>query len=74
MAIQTENQTQVPGVAGASRQNLIPENVEPLVNKESNADECFINQRFSGKLQAFLVGYVSVITSGYGVSSTTLYK
>jgi hypothetical protein len=74
MADKTENYTQVPGVPGASRQNLIPENVRGLINSTSNADECFINQRFSGKMQAFLVGYVSNITSGYGVSATTLHR
>lgn len=72
MAQQTENLTQTPEVPGASRLNLIPQNVAGQISPTSHADECFVNQRFAGKLQAFLVSYVAVITSGYGVSSTTL--
>jgi len=74
MAQKTENLTQTANVPGASRQNLIPENMRNSLSDTCNADECFINQRLSNQLQAFLIGYVAVITSGYGVSATTTYR
>lgn len=71
MAIQTVNLTQTSDVPGASRQNQIPLKLYDYINKgTANADECFVNQRFSNELQAFLIGYVGTVTSGVGISAT----
>jgi hypothetical protein len=73
MTVQTENLTQTPNTPGASRENWIPLAVrEGMLSGTSYADECFVNQRFSDKLQAYLVSYVAVTTSGYGVLATAL--
>lgn len=47
----------------------IPTNIAEgeLLSKTSLAAECFINQRFSNKLQAFLISYVNNIQSTYPV-------
>lgn len=38
-----------------------------LMSTTSKASDCFVNQKFSAKLQAFLIGYVSSIYSYYSV-------
>lgn len=40
-----------------------------LLSTTSSAPECFINQRFANKLQAFMVSYVNSISSNYPVSA-----
>lgn len=73
MAVETLNLTQTAAVPGASRQNQIPLAFDYILKKgTSNADECFINQRFSNKLQAFLIGYTGTIMSGYGIIATAV--
>ena len=73
MAIKTVNLTQTAEVPGASRQSQIPLAFDDILKSgTSNADECFINQRFSNKLQAYLIGYVGTITSGYGIMATAV--
>jgi hypothetical protein len=41
--------------------------VAGVMSDTSSAPECFINQRFSGKLQAFMISYVNSISSSYAV-------
>lgn len=38
-----------------------------LLSNTCVARECFVNQNFSNKLQAFLVGYVNEIFSDYSI-------
>lgn len=52
---------------GAPRTSGIPTNIPELMSPTSSAGECFVNQRFSGMLQAFMVGYVNSIYSNYSV-------
>lgn len=49
---------QTMGNPGASRVNPLPSTLLGLMSYTSSAPDCFINQRFSNKLQAFLIGYV----------------
>lgn len=48
----------------------IPTNmlVKGVMSTTSSAPECFINQRFSAKLQAFLISYVNGVYSNYPIS------
>lgn len=46
----------------ASRQ--VPSEYVQYMSETSDAKECFINQRFSRRLQAFLISYAYSITSG----------
>jgi len=47
----------------------IPSNLraQNVMSDTSSAPECFINQRFSAKLQAFMIGYVGSTYSNYAV-------
>lgn len=54
--------------ARGAREDLIPKNILDQVSQTSWAQDCFINQRFSGSLQSFLVGYVNSVYSQYAVS------
>ena len=47
----------------------IPTNIREsgLMSDTSLAAECFINQRFSNKLQAFMISYVNVVYSVYPI-------
>jgi hypothetical protein len=49
----------------------IPTNIRTsgIMSDTSSAGECFINQRFSAKLQAFMISYVNSIASNYAVYS-----
>lgn len=38
-----------------------------VMSTTSSAPECFINQRFSAQLQAFMISYVNSIHSNYPV-------
>jgi hypothetical protein len=38
-----------------------------LMSNTSSAASCFIDQQFSAKLQAFMIGYVNSIYSDYSV-------
>lgn len=55
--------------AGTPRVQSLPSNLlrAGVMSDTSSAPECFINQRFSAKLQAFMVGYVNTIYSNYSV-------
>jgi hypothetical protein len=55
--------------AGTPAVQYVPTNIRDsgLLSDTSSAPECFINQRFSQKLQAFLVGYVSSVNSNYPI-------
>ena len=39
------------------RESMVPENIRNMLSDTSDAAECFVNQRFSNRLQIFLVGY-----------------
>jgi len=47
--------------SGTPRSSSIPVNIVEanLLSSTSFADECFVQQQFSNKLQAFLIGYVN---------------
>jgi len=55
-----------PGETGV-RTSLIPAGLAKKISDTSMADECFVNQRFSSRLQAFLIGYNNSIYSEYSV-------
>lgn len=46
------------------RGSLIPTKIleQNMISPSSEAYFCFVNQRFSGNLQAFLIGYVMSIS------------
>lgn len=56
-------------VAGLPRSVNIPTGVveSGQMSTTSKASDCFVEQKFSSKLQAFLVGYVNSIYSDYSV-------
>jgi hypothetical protein len=56
-------------VAGLPRSVNIPQGIAQsgLLSTTSTAANVFAGQQFSGKLQAFLVGYVNSIYSDYSV-------
>ena len=49
--------------------SILPTNLMKagILSSTSSAPECFINQRFSSKLQAFLIDYVNSISSDYSI-------
>lgn len=55
--------------AGIPAVQTIPTNIRApgVMSDTSSAPQCFINQRFSAKLQAFLVGYASSVYSNYPI-------
>lgn len=55
--------------AGIPAVQTIPTNLrEPgVMSNTSSAPECFINQRFSSKLQAFMISYASSVSSNYPI-------
>jgi hypothetical protein len=59
----------VPIQAGLPRTVNIPSAIinSDLISDTAIASECFIDQRFSNKLQAYLIGYVNSIYSNYSV-------
>lgn len=56
--------------AGMPMIQTLPTNVLKSMSTTSSAPECFVNQRFSAKLQAFLISYVNSVYSDYPVSGT----
>lgn len=59
--------TTVPAYGGIPQVSSLPTNLVDQISDTSSAPECFINQRFSAKLQAFLIGYTGSIYSNYSV-------
>jgi len=53
-----------------SRVSLIPTNMIGQISETSYAPHCFINQRFSGRLQSFLIGYVNSVYSDYPIADS----
>lgn len=51
------------------RSSSIPGGIiqQGLISTTSLASDCFVKQKFSGKLQAYLIGYVNSIYSYYSV-------
>ena len=47
----------------------IPTNMRArgVMSTTSDASDCFIGQRFSNKLQAFMISYVNVVYSNYPI-------
>lgn len=58
-----------PAISGLPVVQSLPTNIvgSGILSPTSLAVECYINQRFSGKLQAFLVSYVNGVYSDYSV-------
>ena len=54
---------------GLPRSVNIPTNIYQanLMSNTSWADDCFIMQKFSNRLQAYMIGYVNAIYSDYAV-------
>lgn len=59
--------SETPG--GMPRSVNIPSNIYQagLMSGTSWADDCFIYQKFSDRLQAYMIGYVNAIYSDYPV-------
>lgn len=49
------------------RSSMIPSGLAKKISNTSQANECFVNQRFSGRMQAFLIGYNNSIYSEHSV-------
>ena len=58
-----------PAYAGAPPVQPIPTNLmkDGVKSNTSSAPECFINQRFSAQLQAFMIAYVNQVASEYAI-------
>ena len=58
-----------PAYVGLPSVQQIPTNLRApgVMSTTSYAPECFINQRFSAKLQAFLISYVNSISGNYPI-------
>lgn len=67
MALSLEQMAVTPTTPGADRISVIPLVIHDNLSNTSMAGECFVNQRFSRKLQSFLVGYVSALNSNRGI-------
>jgi hypothetical protein len=55
--------------SGLPRGSNIPSSIieKGLLSKTCLARDCFVDQQFSNKLQAFLVGYVNAALSNYSI-------
>jgi hypothetical protein len=55
--------------AGMPAVQPLPTNmrVTGVMSDTSSAPECYVNQRFSAQLQAFMISYVSSVYSNYPV-------
>lgn len=79
MATTNPNSITINDPAYGVREVLIPSNIIsppkdvngglPLMSGTSKSTDCFIKQRFSGNLQAFMIGYTNSIYSEYNVYS-----
>jgi len=49
----------------------VPSNVvnAGLLSDTSSAPSCYVNQRFSAKLQAFMLSYVNMVNTVYGINA-----
>lgn len=47
--------------------DYVPKNVIPLLSTTNEAYHCFTKQRFSNKLQVFMVNYVISVSSAYSI-------
>lgn len=56
--------------AGLPAVQYIPTNLlqKGVLSDTSSAPECFVNQRFSAKLQAYLVAYVNAVAGNRPIS------
>lgn len=61
----------IPAYAGIPAVQSVPVNIvdSGLISDTSSAPECFINQRFSSQLQAFLIAYVNSVVSNYPINA-----
>ena len=59
----------ISAYAGAPVIQPVPTNIASsgLLSTTSSAPECFVNQRFSAQLQAFMVSYVVMVNSNYAI-------
>lgn len=56
-------------LGGLPRTSLVPTSImeQNLLSPDSIAYNCFAKQKFSSKLQVFLIGYVNSVYSNYSV-------
>lgn len=54
---------------GLPRSVNIPTNIWQggMMSDTSWADDCFVNQKFSAKLQAYMIGYANAVYSNYNI-------
>lgn len=59
----------LPPIGGMPRASAIPEALlaSDLISPTSKAADCFVYQKFSAKLQAFLIGYTNSVYSYYSI-------
>lgn len=63
-----DNMTGTVDMPGMGRKSSVPEAIyNNYLSTTSRAADCFVNQRFSAKLQAYLVGYVAGLTTGRSI-------
>jgi hypothetical protein len=63
-----DNMSGTVDMPGLSRKSSIPEVIfNNYLSTTSQAADCFVNQRFSAKLQGYLVGYVAGLTTGRSI-------
>jgi hypothetical protein len=57
------------GIGDMPRSSTIPTGIAQsgLISTTSHASDCFVNQQFSAKLQAFLIGYSNAVFSYYSI-------
>ena len=68
MALNTATQQVVAG-SGLDNSSYVPTNIsgQNLLSDTSSAYQCFTRQVFSGRLQTFLISYVTSISSYYSI-------
>jgi hypothetical protein len=65
----TFDYSKIPVNSGLPRDVNVPSTIinSDLLSVTSLASDCFIKQKFSRKLQAYMIGYVNSIYSDYSV-------
>lgn len=64
--------TLTPAYVGLPSVQYLPTNMRTagVMSTTSSAPECFVNQRFSAKLQAFLIAYVNSVSSTHPIDAS----
>lgn len=63
------NPTTVPAYSGVPVVQTLPTNtlLDGVMSNTSSAPDCFISQRFSAQLQAFMISYANMVQSQYAI-------